>query len=82
MAEQNPNLYVFNAQQKELIQKGAGILIAVWTTNIQNDVIGLHIHSMNGILAPGNYFDYLNSEYNRDNSKVISKRVYTKEDFN
>jgi len=46
------------------------------------DVIGLHIHSMNGILAPGNYFDYLNSEYNRDNSKFISKRVYTKEDFN
>jgi uncharacterized membrane protein HdeD (DUF308 family) len=45
------------------------------------DIIGMHMHSMNGILAPGNYFDYLNAEYNRDNSKVVSKRIYTKEDF-
>jgi len=34
-----------------------------------------------GIISPGTYFEYLEENYRKKNSKVISKRVYTKENI-
>ncbi|MBS7021186.1 MAG: DUF308 domain-containing protein [Firmicutes bacterium] len=39
--------------------------------------VGLDLLELNGILAPGSYYDYLNSEFLKKNSKVISRKVYT-----
>lgn len=39
--------------------------------------VGLNLLEMNGILAPGSYYDYLNNEFLKKNSKVISRKVYT-----
>lgn len=33
----------------------------------------------NGIIAPGTYYDYLNNEFLKRNSAVISRKIYTKE---
>lgn len=33
----------------------------------------------NGIISPGTYYDYLNNEFMKKNSKVISRKIYTKE---
>lgn len=41
--------------------------------------IGKDIIAINGIISPGSYYDYLNSEFLRKNSKVITRKVYTKE---
>lgn len=41
--------------------------------------IGKDIIAINGIISPGSYYDYLNSEFLRKNSKVITRKVYTKQ---
>lgn len=46
---------------------------------IVDDIVGksgMDILSMNGIITPGTYYDYLNRELNDKDSNVISKDVY------
>lgn len=35
----------------------------------------------NGIIAPGTYYEYLNNEFMKKNSNVISRKIYTKENL-
>lgn len=37
---------------------------------------GTDVLEMNGIITPGVYYDYLNNEFKRNNSFVISKKIY------
>lgn len=39
---------------------------------------GLDIFKMYGILTPGAYYDYLNNEFQKENSIVISKTIYNR----
>lgn len=38
---------------------------------------GFNLIEINGIITPGSYYDYLNSEFLKKNSKVVSRHVYT-----
>lgn len=44
--------------------------------------IGKDVLAINGILTPGAYYEYLNSQFIRKNTNVISRKIYTKKDFN
>ncbi len=44
--------------------------------------IGKQILCVNGIITPGAYYDYLNARFKLKNTNVISRKVYTKKDFN
>ena len=46
--------------------------------NIFN-AIGTKIINLEGIISPGTYYSYLEKEYHKKNSKIISKTLYTKE---
>ena len=43
--------------------------------------IGLDLFDISGIVSPGSYYDFLNHEFKRDKSFVISRKVYTKKDM-
>ena len=43
--------------------------------------IGKQILCVNGIITPGSYYDYLNARFKLKNTNVISRKVYTKNDF-
>lgn len=46
---------------------------------LADDIIGssgMDILSINGIITPGTYYDYLNRLFNQKNSNVISKEIY------
>lgn len=43
--------------------------------------IGLDLFDISGIVSPGSYYDFLNHEFKRDKSFVISRKVYTKRDL-
>lgn len=38
--------------------------------------LGMDILSINGIITPGTYYDYLNRLFNQKNSNVVSKEIY------
>ena len=42
---------------------------------------GTSILNMNGLICPGAYYDYLNREFMKNNSIVITRKVYTKYDY-
>lgn len=44
--------------------------------------IGKQILCVNGIITPGAYYDYLNARFKLKNTNVISRKVYTRKDFN
>ena len=41
-------------------------------------VTGSDLLKLNGVITPGTYYDFLEKEYKRKNSNVISKSIYTK----
>ena len=43
-------------------------------------VLGTDIISLNGILTPGAYYNYLDREFRRKNSIVVTKRLYKEQD--
>ncbi len=43
--------------------------------------IGKQILVVNGIITPGAYYDYLNDRFKLKNTNVVSRKVYTKDDF-
>lgn len=46
---------------------------------LADDIVGsfgMDILSINGIITPGTYYDYLNRLFNQKNSNVISKEIY------
>lgn len=42
---------------------------------------GTDILSLNGIITPGTYYDYLNREYEKQDSMVVTRRVYARRKF-
>ncbi|MCI9434999.1 MAG: DUF308 domain-containing protein [Bacilli bacterium] len=44
-------------------------------------VIGKDVIAINGILTPGAYYDYLNRQFMLKNTNVITRKIYTKNDF-
>ena len=44
-----------------------------------NNTIGTKIINIERIISPGTYYSYLEKEYHKKNSKIISKTLYTKE---
>ena len=34
-----------------------------------------------GVISPGTYYEYLEENYRKTNSKVVSKKIYTKENI-
>lgn len=43
--------------------------------------IGKDVIAINGILTPGTYYEYLNNQFMLKNTNVITRKVYTKNDF-
>lgn len=43
--------------------------------------IGKDVMAINGILTPGAYYDYLNRQFMLKNTNVITRKIYTKNDF-
>ena len=43
--------------------------------------IGKQIFNINGIITPGAYYDYCNKRFMMKNTNVISRKIYTKRDF-
>lgn len=43
--------------------------------------IGKQILCINGIITPGSYYDYLNNRFKLKNTNVITRKIYTKNDF-
>ena len=43
--------------------------------------IGKDVIAINGILTPGAYYDYLNRQFMLKNTNVITRKIYTKNDF-
>lgn len=43
--------------------------------------IGKDVLAINGILTPGAYYDYLNRQFMLKNTNVITRKIYTKNDF-
>lgn len=43
--------------------------------------IGKDVMAINGILTPGAYYEYLNNQFIRKNTNVITRKIYTKNDF-
>ncbi len=39
--------------------------------------VGADVLSLRGIITPGTYFDYLESEYSKANSPIVERRVYS-----
>ncbi|MDE5757090.1 MAG: hypothetical protein K2H85_00615 [Allobaculum sp.] len=39
--------------------------------------VGADVLSLRGIITPGTYFDYLESEYDKSNSPIIERRIYS-----
>lgn len=42
---------------------------------------GNKVLAINGLITPGTYYSYLNNEFLKPNSNVVSKKIYTKKDF-
>jgi hypothetical protein len=63
-------------------KKGKFKIFFVFYTNcvkLANELIGtsgIDILSINGLIAPGAYYDYFNREFRRKNSIVVSKEIY------
>lgn len=43
--------------------------------------LGTKVINLEGVLSPGTYYSYLEKEYLKKNSRIVSKTVYTKEFF-
>ena len=43
--------------------------------------IGKNVIAINGILTPGAYYEFLNNQFMRKNTNVITRKIYTKNDF-
>ena len=37
---------------------------------------GIDLLKMNGVITPGAYYEYLNREFQKKNSMVISRKIY------
>lgn len=78
--------YYANGKFKKII-KGKNKKFFVLKTNcaiIVDYILGsisTTILNINGLIAPGTYFEYLNNEFQKNNSAVITRKVYTFNDF-
>ena len=44
--------------------------------------LGKDIIAINGLLTPGAYYEYLNNQFLLKKTNVVTRRIYTKDDFN
>lgn len=72
-----------NGKFKKIL-KGRNKKFFVLKTNcvmVANSILGglgKNIVAINGIISPGSYYDYLNNEFLKKHSNVITRKVYTK----
>lgn len=75
-----------NGKFKKII-KGKNKKFFVFKTNcvmVANYILngkGTKLVAINGIISPGSYYDYLNNEFLRKNSNVITRKIYTRDDI-
>ena len=43
--------------------------------------LGKNVVAINGIISPGSYYEYLNTEFKKRNTNVISRKIYTKDNI-
>ena len=43
--------------------------------------LGKNVIAINGIIAPGTYYEYLNTEFKKKNTNVITRKIYTKQNI-
>lgn len=41
--------------------------------------LGTKVINLEGVISPGTYYSYLEKEYNKKNSRIVTKTIYTKE---
>ncbi len=81
------DLYYYADGKFKKIIKGKNKKFFVLKTNcaiIVDYILGsisTTILNINGLIAPGTYFEYLNNEFQKSNSAVITRKVYTFNDF-
>ena len=58
-------------------------LLSTNCVKLVDDIVGAtgsDLLKINGVITPGSYYAYLEKEFKRQNSNVISKQIYTKKD--
>ena len=43
--------------------------------------LGKNVIAINGIISPGTYYEYLNTEFKKRNTNVITRKIYTKDNI-
>ena len=85
--EVSSDLYRYANAKFKKITKGRNKKFFVLRTNcaiITDYVLGSinsTILNINGLIAPGTYYEYLNNEFMKKNSNVITRKIYTKNNY-
>ena len=85
--EISSDLYRYTNAKFKKITKGKNKKFFVLRTNcaiIVDYILGSissTILNINGLIAPGTYYEYLNNEFMKKNSSVITRKIYTQNDF-
>lgn len=76
--ETNAKFYKFNKSSYKTY-----FLLSTNCVKLVDDIVGAtgsDLLKINGVITPGSYYAYLEKEFKRQNSNVISKQIYTKKD--
>lgn len=76
--------YLYNKTKAKFYKFNSGKFKTYFTVGnncvkLVDEVVGLDILDITGIISPGTYYEYLETEFLRKNSNVISYKVYNKE---
>ncbi len=87
LTDMSSEIYMYADGRFKKITKGKYKKLFVLTNNCAMMVksvlktIGKDVIAINGILTPGAYYDYLNRQFMLKNTNVITRKIYTKNDF-
>lgn len=87
LTDMSSEIYMYAGGYFKKITKGKYKKLFVLNNNcamMVNSVlktIGKNVIAINGILTPGAYYDYLNRQFMLKNTNVITRKIYTKNDF-
>lgn len=76
--EANAKFYKFNKSSYKTY-----FLLSTNCVKLVDDVVGAtgsDLLKINGVITPGSYYSFLEKEFKRKNSNVISKQIYTKKE--
>ena len=80
-------LYIFTKAIFYKVKRGKYKVFFLLKNNCGNfvnnilKIVGSDALKMYGTITPGSFYDYLEGEYVKKNSNVISKQIYTKENI-